>query len=65
MTFANRAVAFYSEAQISNMYKGQYRIFELRHHLFDKLGFVLHNIDACFHDGSGWALQLYECFLNN
>lgn len=69
-TFRDQVIAFYSEAQISPMYKGQLDLCSMHQLLVQELGFVLHNIYPCFHDRQGRALQtdalwIKEAYLNS
>lgn len=57
-TFRDRVMAFYAEAQICPMYKGQITFFELHERLTKEYGFCLHNVYPCLHDKHGKAVQL-------
>jgi FkbM family methyltransferase len=63
-TLANRTVAFFSEAQISNMYVDQTDFFRLHEKLCGELPFVLRNVYPCFHDSHGRALQTDALWIN-
>lgn len=56
-TFQESVVAFYSEAQLQPMYKGQHGFMEINELMTD-YGFFLHNVYPCMHDSEGRALQL-------
>lgn len=60
----DQTIAFYSEAQIAPMYKGQADLCELHKILTGKLGFALHNIYPCYHDNQGRALQTDALWIN-
>lgn len=55
-TFRDRVIAFFSEAQLANMYQQQADFFQLHQRLTD-WGFVLRNLYPCMHDERGQALQ--------
>jgi len=57
-TFRDRVLAFYAEAQICPMYKGQTTFFELHARLTNEYGFCLHNVYPCLHDKYGRAVQI-------
>jgi len=57
-TFRDRVTAFYAEAQICPMYKGQSTFHGLHERLAGEYGFCLHNIYPCLHDKYGKAVQV-------
>lgn len=63
-TFRKSVIAFYSEAQLQPMYKGQVCFTEINELMTD-YGFYLHNVYPCMHDAEGRALQLDAFWIKN
>lgn len=57
-TFRERVIAFYSEAQLMEMYVGQTTFSSLHERLTSEFGFRLHNMYPCLQDALGRATQL-------
>lgn len=57
LSFRDRILALYSEAQIAPMYDGQIDFFRLNQRLAEEAGLVLHETYPCMHDKSGRAIQ--------
>ncbi len=56
--FSSRVIAFYSEAQLSPMYRGQVTFAALHERLTGEYGFALYNTYPCLRDRYGRAVQL-------
>jgi hypothetical protein len=53
----SQCLAFYTEAQLEPMYKGQASFPEIQSVLTKELGLALHEVYPCFKDAAGRALQ--------
>ena len=60
----DRVLAFYAEAQLAPMYKGQTTFFELHERLTGEFCFHLQDIYPCFHDKTGRAVQTDALWIN-
>jgi FkbM family methyltransferase len=59
----NQCLAFYTEAQLEPMYKGQASFLEIQSVLTEELGLALHEVFPCLKDATGRALQFDVMYL--